>query len=187
MRMRQLLVAAVVAGSATAYADGDVFRFHDLAGFQACLALDHLVVTVNTGSGTQTQFLGPTEIQPRCVSAAVQLLAPAKKATDVTGYVAATLRASVAANAIDLVDLVARVELVGCNDTNAYEVLARVLENPPGADVSRAKVVVKRCLKDATFRKDFRDELHSGDKHLAANACEILREEKLVSNCRGNP
>jgi hypothetical protein len=43
---------------------------------------------------------------------------------------------------------------------------------------------VKRCLKDGEFKKDFLEEKDSSDSYLAANACTILLEEKLVKSCK---
>ncbi len=49
----------------------------------------------------------------------------------------------------------------------------------------RAIPLIKRCLKDAAFKKDVLEEKDSGDATRAKYACEILRDEKLVKSCKG--
>ena len=185
--VRWILLAAFVVASVRE-ARADVFAFRDLDGFERCLSLDHLVVTEKTGSGSQTRLLGPIEIQPRCIDAAARLLASEKSKATVMSYVDAIKRLSAAENSIDLIDLVVKLSLPACDDSEVYDVIARVLERPAssGGYVARAKPIIKRCLKDAAFRKDFLEELGSDNKYLAANACDIAREEKLVKSCKGS-
>jgi serine/threonine protein kinase len=169
-----------------AHSNDDVFAFTDTAGFETCMRLQSLVVTTNGSDGTQTRTLGPAEIQGRCVDAAVQQLARVANA-DAMPYIEVVKRAGMhPVLAIDLVDLAVRRSRSACNDIKIYELLAEVLERTTsgtGRDVVRTKAVVARCLKDDAFRKDFIEELQSHDKNLAARACEILTDQKLVTSC----
>jgi hypothetical protein len=64
--------------------------------------------------------------------------------------------------------------------------LADVFDRIPsgaGPDVAHTKAIIVRCLKDDAFRKDFLEELQSRDKPMAARACEILTDQKLVTSC----
>jgi hypothetical protein len=186
--MRWLLIFAVIAGATTA-SRADVFAFNDVAGFETCLQLDHVIVTVRTADGTQTRFLSEIEIQLRCIDAAVRLAAPIKSKDTLMRYVDAVKRLSAAVNALPLIDLVVGRSTAACNDIELYEVLMRALERPSSVAsgyIKRAKPIVVRCLKDSTFRKDFLDELASSNKHLAANACDIALEQKLVKSCKGS-
>ena len=42
---------------------------------------------------------------------------------------------------------------------------------------------MKRCLVDPQYRKDFLEEKDNSSATLRANACQILREGKLVKSC----
>ena len=173
----------------TAQARADVLEVKDLDGFETCLQLDELLVTVKTATGSQTRLLGNPEIQPRCIASAVQLLAGTKDQHTVLSFVDAVKRLSAPGNALELVDLVVRRSPAACNDTEVYDVLTSALERPDelaGNAIVRARPVVARCLKDKAFRKDFLEEIDSSNRHLAAHACDILRQEKLVTSCKGS-
>ncbi len=180
--MRYLLIVMVVVGTATARADA--FAFKDIEGFEKCLQLDHLVESVTTPDGVQSRFLAPLEIQLRCIEAAEKLLAPAKNKDKLMSFVGAVKRLSAPENSLGLVSLVVDLAVASCNDSEIYDVLVRALEHNGDAYVVRSTAIVKRCLKDKAFRKDFTDELASSDTNLAAHACEILRDEKLVTSCK---
>jgi len=182
------LVSAAVLTAMTTQARADVFDVKDLDGFEACLDLDELVETVHTPDGAQTRFVGKIEIQVRCIASATRLLANAKRKEAIMPFVDATKRLSAPVNALPLIDLVTRVSLPACNDSEIYDVLAAALEIPSelGGYVARAKPIVARCLKDTVFLKDFTDEVRSHDKHLAAHACDILLEQKLIKSCKGS-
>jgi hypothetical protein len=179
-------IASLVLVTLASPARADVFDFTDLDGFEACLDLDHLIVTVRTADGAQTRFLGPEEIQPRCVDAAVHLLAAAKRPDAVLPFVVAAKRGTAWENALDLVEFVTRIAPATCDDTEVYEVIARVLERPDSKYVTRAKPIATRCLKDNAFRTDFVDELKSHEGHLAEHACDILVAAHLVKACKGS-
>ncbi len=186
--MRWILIFAVVAGAATE-SHANAFAFTDLDGFEDCLQLDYLIETVRTPNGTQTRELGVGEIQARCIQAAAQLLAPVKSKDALMSYVDAVKRLSAQENALPLIDLVIARSLPACDDSEVYDVLIRVLEWPNSrgdAYIKRAKPIVKRCLKDKAFRSDFLEELASSNKQLAAHACDIALEEKLVKSCKGS-
>jgi hypothetical protein len=181
--MKLLVIVGVLAGTATE-SRADVFAFKDLDGFKECLVLDHLVETVKTGTGKQTRLLGPAEIQPRCIDAAVTLLAVSKSKDLVMSFVAAVGQLSARENALGLVSLVVDQSVTACNDMAAYEVLLKALEHSADSYVTRSKAIVTRCLKDNAFRKDFVEELANSDAHIAAHACDILQDAKLVKTCK---
>jgi hypothetical protein len=166
-----------------------VFAFKDLDGFEKCLQTDHLVEKVNTDKGSQTRYLSQVEIQIRCVESAVKVLAPAKSKDTDLDFIGAVKRLSAPENALDLISVLVDHTITGCNDIAAYEVLTRSLARPKDTSKSsyftKAKTIVKRCLKDKDFKTDFMDEQTSENGHLGANACEILLEEKLVKSCKG--
>jgi len=159
----------------------DVFAFADAVGFERCLRLETLTLR-----GAQVRVLPPEEIQARCVTAAVQRLAT-QRTTASPAYLDVVKRVGIApALALDLVDLIVRRSRSSCNDLALYELLVDVFEQGPyvaARYVAHARAIVTRCLKDDRFRNDFLDELHSRDRYLAAAACEILIDQKLVASC----
>jgi hypothetical protein len=168
-------------------ARADVFAFKDLEGFEKCMQLDHLIEKVDTADGSQTRLLDPAEIQQRCIAAAVKL-ASARKDKDLTmELVKATKRLSGDANAIDLTGVLIDLSVPACNDMPVYEVFLAALAVPGDNTfyLPRVRRVVKRCLKDKQFRKDFLEEQDNGDASIARNACQILLDEKLVKSCKG--
>ena len=76
--------------------------------------------------------------------------------------------------------------IAACNDIAVYEVFTKALSYPKDNKfyLPRVRSVVKRCLKDKEFRKDFLEEQENGDSYIRANACQILIEEKLVKSCK---
>jgi hypothetical protein len=168
-------------------AHADVFAFKDLEGFEKCMQLDHLIERVDTADGSQTRLLEPGEIQQRCIAAAVKLAA-ARKDKDLTmELVKATRRLSGDANAIDLTGVLIDLSIPACNDMVVYEVFLAALSLPRDNTfyLPRVRRVVKRCLKDKEFRKDFLEEQDNGNADIARNACQILLEDKLVKSCKG--
>jgi hypothetical protein len=135
----------------------------------------------------QTRPLGESEIKRRCIATAVQRLARREGTAGAKPYFEVLIRIGIApALTAPLIDFVVRRSISWCNDEGIYELLMNVLEQ--GGYVSEAylapiKAVIARCLKDETFQTDFREELHSGNKNLAAGACVILTEQKLVTSC----
>ena len=167
-------------------ARADVFAFQDLEGFENCMQLDHLIEKVNTADGSQTRLLDPVEIQLRCIAAAVKL-ASASKDKDLTmEFVKATKRLSAMENALDLTGALIDLSLPACNDMAVYDVFLKGLSYPRDNTfyLPRARRVVKRCLKDKQFRKDFLEEKDNADAYIAGNACQILLEDKLVKACK---
>jgi len=186
--MRACLVVIAVFGM-TAVARGDVFAFKDLEGFERCLQLDHLVEKVDTAGGSQTRLLGPAEIQPRCIASAVKLLAAGKDRDQMMEFIKSAKRLSARENAIDLTGVLVDTAIAACNDLAVYEIFIKALSYPKDNTFYLPKVrsVVKRCLKDKQFRQDFLDEQGSSDANVAANACRILLDEKLVKSCKAAP
>lgn len=181
---RPVVVAALMAIAVPAHAD--VFAFKDLGGFEKCMRLDHLLESVDTATGKQARVLGPAEIQARCLEAAARLVAQKRDRGEALAFVAAAKKLAAWPSAIELAGASADVAIATCNELAIYEVITSALERPRSEGfLPRAKLVVRRCLKDAAFRSDFLEEQSSGDKTLREHACEILREEKLVKQCRG--
>jgi len=174
----------VLAGSVTAHAE-DIFAFKDLEGYEKCLNTDHLVESTNTKDGSQKRLLSQVEIQVKCVDAAVKLLVPAKKKDQTADFVKATKRLSAWENSLDLINVLVDISLPECNEMAYYEVLTKALSAPRDNNryFTRSKTVVKKCLKDKTFKTDFLDEKDSSNSYLSENACVILLEEKLVKAC----
>ena len=184
--MKSGLVLLIIAATA-ASARADVFGFKDLDGYERCLQTDHLVETVKTDKGEQSRLLGPAEIQLRCVESAVKLLAPSKDKDLVMSFVKATKRLTAPESSLDLINVLVDKSLPACNDMAVYEVINRALSRPKTTEAksfyAKGRGVAKRCLKDAQYRKDFLEEIDSANAQLAANACELLLDEKLVKSC----
>jgi hypothetical protein len=179
-----LAIAASIAISRGAHAD--VFVFKDLAGFEACMTLDHLVETVATDAGAQTRLLSREEIQTRCVASAVKLVSGSKDVGAITEFVKTTRRLAAPVAALDLVRVLADASLPACNDITAYEVLLAglAMAKDERQFLPKARDIAKRCLADKDFKKDFVEEAINSDRRIAANACQILLEEKLVKSCK---
>jgi hypothetical protein len=180
-------IAAVLASLVATNAYADVFAFQDAAGFEKCMQLDHLIEHVRTADGGQTRVLGPEDIQPRCVDAAARLIARTKDKALAFECVAITKRETAPVMALDPIGALVDLSLPACNEMEVYEVLMRPLSAGSEDDRAAAKAtaIIKRCLKDKEFRKDFLDEKDAGDATRARNACRILLEEKLVKSCKG--
>ncbi len=185
--MKAGLVCAVLLG-AVAPASADVFVFKDLDGYEKCLQTDHLVEKVKTDTGSQSRFLSQPEIQERCAAASVKVLTGAKNKDLTMQFIQSTKRLSWPENSLDQIDVLTNLSLPACNEMAIYEVLLKALSAPRdhNANFTKTKVIVKRCLKDKDFKKDFLEEKDSGDSTVAANACSILLEEKLVKSCKEN-
>jgi hypothetical protein len=185
--MRWLSIAAFLVAMTT-HARADVFEIDGLDSFEECMQLDDLIETTRTADGSQTRLRSAIDIQNRCISSAAQFLAATKDKDTIMHFVEVVKRLSASENALALIDLVIRISLPSCDDLDVYEVMVTALEHPDrprGGHVFRAKMMVTRCLKDKAFRRDFVEELQSRNRNLAANACDILVQEKLVSSCTG--
>ncbi len=181
-----IALSLAILGAAATPARADVFAFKDVAGFERCMQLDHLVETVHTGEGAQTRWLDPGEIQARCIDAAMKLLASSKKPDEIIAFVKVVSRLSAPENAIGLGGLSAAVAPAACNDIAIYEAAIAGLAHNNDPYVDRAKALARSCLKDGEFRKDFSDELKNGDAHVRAHACDVLVAARLVKSCEGS-
>jgi len=183
MKYSVVVLASLVAGDAYA----DAFAFKDAAGFEKCMQLDHLIEQVRTADGGQTRVLGPDEIQPRCVDAAARLIARTRDKALAFECVTITKRETAPVMALDPIGALVELSLPACNAMEVYEVLMQPLSSGHDDDRAAAKAtaIIKRCLKDRDFKKDFLDEKDSGDESRARNACRILLDEKLVKSCKG--
>jgi hypothetical protein len=184
--MKTLIAMLVCLGCGVAHAD--VFAFKDLAGYEKCMSLDHLVETVTTDTGAQTRFLSHEEVQARCIESAVKLLSGTKTTDLMLEFVKTTRRLAAPQAALELADVLVNATLAGCNDIVVYEVLLAGLSSSTDDRVflPTARRIAKRCLRDATFKQDFVEEKANSDARIAANACQILAEEKLVKSCKGS-
>lgn len=182
----QATIAVATLAASVGAAQADVFEFKDLEGFEKCMTTDHMVETVNTAKGTQSRMLSQVEIQLRCIDSGTKLLGAKKDKDLALEFVKATKRLSAPENALDLVGAMIDISLPTCNELAGYTVLTRALSFPKdsGKLYGRAKSVIKRCLKDKDFRKDFAEEVDSSDENVSANSCQILLEEKLVKSCK---
>ena len=180
------LILLVLAGTASS-AHADVFGFKDLDGYERCLQTDHLVETVKTDKGEQSRMLNQLEIQLRCIDSAVKLLAPSKGSDLAMSFVKMTKRLTGPENALPIISVAVDKSLPVCNEMANYEVLNRALSRPKTSEVKssfqRARAIAKRCLKDNQYRQDFLEEKDSPTAELAANACDLLLEEKIVKSC----
>jgi hypothetical protein len=179
-------LVAILVSLACGVAHADVFAFKDLAGYEKCMSLDHLVETVMTDTGAQTRFLSHEEVQVRCIDSAVKLLSGTKSTDLMLEFVKSTRRLAAPQAAPELAEVLVDATLTGCNDIVVYEVLLAGLSADDRVFLPRARLIAKRCLRDATFKKDFLDEKDNADARIAANACQILAEEKLVKSCKGS-
>ena len=185
--MKVGLALAVLAATA-ANASADVFVFKDLDGYEKCLQTDHLVEKVKTDTGSQTRLLQQQEIQERCAESSVKLLAGAKNKALTLQFIQSTKRLSWPENSLDQISVYVDEAVAGCNEMPIYEVLLKALAAPAehNASFTKVKGIVKKCLKDKDFKKDFLDEKDNADSYISANACSILLEEKLVKSCKGS-
>jgi hypothetical protein len=181
------LVLLVLAGTMSK-ASADIFVFKDLDGFEQCMETDHLVEKVKTDSGEQARLLSPEEIRARCLATAAKLLAGMKNKDTALAFIQSTKRLSAPENALELINPLVDFAVPACNEMAVYEVILRGLSRDKDGNPSFGKTrnIVKRCLKDKDFKKDFLEEKDSSDATVAANACGILLEEKLVKSCQAS-
>lgn len=169
-------------------ANADIFKFDSLKNYEKCLKTDHMVETQKSGSKDQSRFLGAVDIQLRCVESAEELLKDDKNKVNLLQFVKTTKQNTAHENSLGIIRILANAHIIACNEIEVYEVLTKALSGPKNEAVdsyySTAKQVVKICLKDAEFRKDFEDEIGNTNPYLGPNVCEILKEEKIVKSCQ---
>ncbi len=172
-------------------AEGSPFGFSDPAGFEKCLSTDHLIVESRTAQGSEKKFLDVSEIKSRCIASAATLLKNEKKRELLLAYVKVARAGANALICVPLVRAVATNDPTLCNEMALYEVFTKALSFPPSdspsvnQELSEAKQGVKSCLRDAQFKKDFAEEMDSSNADLARNACEVLKEAKVIKSCKG--
>lgn len=188
-RPRGLALAGALAVSwfAASTARADIFTFTDLEGFEKCLQTEQLLETKKTKDGEQTRLLAQPEIQELCIARAGALLRQQKDAALGLSLVTATKRLSAPSNALPLVDTLTTFSVASCNELEVYTVLTHMLEVSKSRGwFAKASPVVKRCLADKQYRKDFVEELDSPEGELAVHACDLLRQAKLHKTCKGS-
>jgi hypothetical protein len=170
-------------------AAADIFAFKDMDGFEKCLRQDHLVETSKAGDKKQSRFLDKTEVQYRCFESATSHLSKEKKPEVVTEWIKTAMKNSNRANAIDLMKILAGLDLKKCNDSMVYDTILDIFSGPKSDDkkslYQRAKAVTKICLKDPTFKTDFMDEQDSTPGGYRYDAvCDVLKGEGLIKECK---
>src|SRR5258708_40083210 len=115
-RTRGGVWGCVGVGGANTAPRADVFAFKDLEGFTKCMQLDHLVETEKTADGAQHRFLDESEIQQRCIAAAVKLLAKSKSKATYMDFIAVVKHSSYPLRAVDLISGLVDVSLPSCDD-----------------------------------------------------------------------
>jgi len=167
-------------------ANASIFEFKDLKGYEKCLKQDHLLEK----GGGEERILRPVEIQRRCVESAVKHLKAEKDKKKILDFIKITKRGTGHENAIELVGVLATADAKACNEMEAYEVIRKAISHPKDypsvidSYYEDAKAVIKNCMKDAEFKKDFIEEKDSSDSYIADNACAMLMEQKLIKECR---
>ena len=184
--MKTLLLVFLAPG--LAWASTSIFDFTDLRGYEKCLRQDFIVEAAKGSAIVQHRGVDHFEIQTRCIHRAVKLLSAKKDPKAIMEYIKSTKQNSNAMNAIDLVQLLVDTNRPSCNGMEAYTVITKCLSGSKdkGRDsyFERTKRVVKACLKDAEFRKDFIEEKNSPDSYLSTNACELLIGENVMKECK---
>ncbi|GEM_PF-2346680 len=187
----KIFVAVLSLAASYGFASGSIFQFKDPAGLEKCLKADHLLDEVRTEAGSEKRYLDRLEIQDRCIASAVKIASGEKSSDKVMSFVTAARRGAAPETSLPLLQVVASNHLALCNEMKVYEVFTKSLSYPPSNSDSTkrfledVKKAVKLCLRDKQFRKDFLEEMDSSNADTARNACEILKEEKLVKKCEG--
>ncbi len=185
--MKTTVIALVLAATAVEARAG-VFDFKDADGFTRCMQLEELVETVKTPSGYEHRYLDQDEIQRRCIAAEVALVGKTKDKALAAAGVEITRRERSPEAALEPAGALIALSLPACDDDAIYSILVHPISEGFDSDWGKQHGIplIKRCLKHAEFKKDFLEELDSGDATRAAYACQIAREEKLVKTCKGS-
>jgi hypothetical protein len=178
--------------SSLAMASGSLFEFKDAEGFEKCLSIQSMMEKTNTANGFEKRSLEPWEIQERCAKAAADRVAQDANKKSRLEYLRLSKARAVPETALFVVDALATADPAFCNEMAAYEILTELLSQPDSTTPSyrkrmeRTRKTVNRCLKDKQFRSDFLEEKDSpASKYLQANACQILKDAKMVNQCSG--
>jgi hypothetical protein len=167
----------------------DIFAFKNTDGFEKCLQQDHLVETSKGGGGKQSRFLDKMQIQYRCFESATALLSNEKKLPTVLEWVKTAFEHSAHANAIDLLKILASLDVKKCNDKMIYNTILDIFSGPISTDkkslYQRGKSVALICLKDSTFKADFLEEQNSTPGGYQFNAvCDVLMSAGIIKACK---
>ena len=188
MRCLHMLLISGLAVTASV-AKADIFAIKSLDGFEKCLQQDHLVETVKSGSSKQSKFMDKIQVQDRCFQSATSYLSKERKAATVQEWVKVAFNNSAHANAIDLLKILAGLDVKKCNDDMIYKTLLDIFSGPKSEDkkslYQRGKSTALICLKDPTFKKDFMDEQDSTPDSYRYNAvCDVLKSAGLIKACK---
>lgn len=167
----------------------DIFAFKNTDGFEKCLQQDHLVETSKGGGGKQSRFLDKMQVQYRCFESATALLSKEKKAATVVEWVKVAFENSAHANAIDLLKILASLDIKKCNDKMIYNTILDIFSGPISTDkkslYQRGKSVALICLKDSTFKTDFLEEQDSTpDGYQFKAVCDVLKSAGIIKACK---
>lgn len=171
----------------------DIFAFKDDAGFEKCLQTDHLVEVEKGKTKEDSRYLDQNEIIQRCIEKAVILLKQkAKDKATLYKFIKITQQQVHPERPIDFVQiLIVDGGLIKeCNEIINYKILLDVLSHPkdyPSAQNSyykKAALIVKKCLANEEFKKDFMEEKNKPDGYLKESVCSILISEKLIKDCK---
>jgi hypothetical protein len=165
-----------------------IFDFNDDTGYEKCLSTDSLEEKFTEGSHTQKRWLRTDEIRERCVKHATQLAEKEKDGARLLGTVDLTRRMAGAQLALPLAQRLVQLKIAYCNEMKVYDLLLKTLQNPTTTqlakqDFEQARKLVALCVADKTFKSDFMEEQTNADAHIKANACQILKDAKLVTKC----
>jgi hypothetical protein len=164
----------------------DIFSFTDVAGFEKCMRVEGLEEVATADGGAQKRYVHGNEVRQRCLEGAVALLKSEKKKAVIEEFLKTAKRTANPEYSIGLAETLVRASQATCNDMLVYDVILKTLSHPwdgaePIADTS--KRVIKYCLKDKEFKKDFLEEKDNANSYIKTNACDVLKAEKLVSTC----
>jgi hypothetical protein len=184
-----LKTALIWAALTTGISRASIFQFSDAAGFEKCMLNDHLVEETKTDKGSEKKYLDVSQIKMRCIESAAKLLSSEKGAGRLLSFLTVARENASALLSIPLVQTIALNSPSTCNEMKVYEVLTKSLDYPFSNSTTdkneflQIKKAVDACLRDKTFQKDFMEEKDSSKPDLAKNACRLLQQQKLVSQC----
>ncbi len=166
MATKRFLILALV--GLVGAANANVFEFKDAAGFERCLSAKDV-----TDAAKPKRRLAPGEVATRCLEQGLRLAREDR--AQIPEFVGIVQRNSAPENALDLVALEVEAKPPACNETANYEVLLAALARPrdfptpTGSYYRKAEGVLRRCVKDAEFLGDIKEERESSNKFVREN------------------
>ncbi len=174
----------------TSRADADIFNFTDIKGFETCLQTQQLKEIETVAGSQQEHWFTQIELQQRCIQNAIKILKSGSfSSANILDYVKTTKRESAHEQSLDLIQVLVEKNLKECNNMEVYSVVKKALSHPQdypsvqGSYFEKTKQILKFCMKDIEFKKDFIEEKDSTDQYLADNVCQVLLTEKIIKSC----